>query len=55
METSLLLAEKIAQLTLIVLMGIALVKFKLLKPADSYPLSVITLYLIRDLVNSTCG
>lgn len=50
METSLLLAEKIAQLTLIVLMGIALVKFKLLKPADSYPLSVITLYLISPAV-----
>lgn len=50
METSLLLAEKIAQLTLIVLMGIALVKFKLLKSGDSYPLSVMTLYLVSPAV-----
>lgn len=50
MDTSLLLAEKIAQLTIIVLMGIALVKFKLIKPADSYPLSIITLYLISPSV-----
>lgn len=50
METALLLAEKIAQLTIIVLMGMALVKFKLLNPKDSYPLSVITLYLISPAV-----
>ncbi|MCF7529806.1 AEC family transporter [Neisseria lisongii] len=50
METALLLAGKITELTLIVLMGIALVKFKLLKTENSYPLSVIALYLISPSV-----
>lgn len=50
MDTALLLAEKIAQLTVIVLMGIVLVKCKLLKSTDTYPLSVITLYIISPSV-----
>ncbi|ASK26877.1 AEC family transporter [Neisseria chenwenguii] len=50
METALLLAGKITELTLIVLMGFALVKFKLLKSEQSYPLSVIALYLISPSV-----
>ncbi|STZ76878.1 AEC family transporter [Bergeriella denitrificans] len=50
METALLLAGKITELTLIVLMGFALVKCKLLKSEQSYPLSVIALYLISPSV-----
>lgn len=50
MEIALLLAVKITELTLIVLMGYALVKFKLLKSTDSYPLSVIGLYIISPAV-----
>ena len=50
MEIALLLAGKITELTLIVLMGVALVKFKLLKSEQSYPLSVISLYLISPSV-----
>ena len=43
METSFLLAGKITELTLIVLMGVALVKAGLLKSENSYTLSVIAL------------
>ncbi|QEY23667.1 AEC family transporter [Neisseria animalis] len=50
METAFLLAGKIAELTLIVLMGFTLVKLKLLKSEQSYPLSVIALYLISPSV-----
>lgn len=50
MDTALILAGKIAELTLIVLMGIGLVKAKLLKSENSYPLSVIALYLISPSV-----
>ena len=50
MDIALLLAAKITELTLIVLMGYALVKFKLLKSKDSYPLSVIGLYIISPAV-----
>ncbi|MFC2541513.1 AEC family transporter [Neisseria sicca] len=50
METALLLAGKITELTLIVLMGMALVKFKLLISEHSRTLSVIALYLISPSV-----
>ncbi|WP_133544915.1 AEC family transporter [Mesocricetibacter intestinalis] len=50
MDIALLLAAKITELTLIVLMGYALVKFKLLQSKDSYPLSVIGLYIISPAV-----
>ncbi|HHK5604631.1 AEC family transporter [Neisseria polysaccharea] len=50
MDTALLLAGKIAELTLIVFMGIGLVKSGLLKSENSYPLSVIALYLISPSV-----
>lgn len=50
METSFLLAGKITELTLIVLMGAALVKAGLLKSENSYTLSVIALYLISPSV-----
>ena len=50
METALLLAGKITELTLIVLMGMALVKFKLLNSEHSRTLSVIALYLISPSV-----
>ena len=50
METSFLLAGKIIELTLIVLMGVALVKAGLLKSENSYTLSVIALYLISPSV-----
>ena len=50
METALLLAGKITELTLIVLMGMALVKSKLLTSEHSRTLSVIALYLISPSV-----
>ena len=50
MEIALLLTGKIIELTLIVLMGYALVKFNLLQSKDSYPLSVIGLYIISPAV-----
>ncbi|MDK4689379.1 AEC family transporter [Kingella negevensis] len=50
METTYLLASKIAELTLIVLMGATLVKCKLLQSENSYPLSIIALYLISPSV-----
>ncbi|WP_373778769.1 AEC family transporter [Glaesserella sp.] len=50
MDIALLLANKITQLTLIVLLGYCLVKFKFLKSEDSYPLSVIGLYIISPAV-----
>lgn len=50
METALLLAGKITELTLIVLMGFILVKCQLLQSKDSYPLSVISLYIISPSV-----
>lgn len=50
MDLALLLATKITELTLIVLMGYILVKSKLLKSKESYPLSVIGLYLISPAV-----
>ena len=46
MQVSLLLAQQIAQLFLILLMGYAVVKSGLLKPADSKVLSVVFVYLI---------
>lgn len=46
MDIALLLANKITQLTLIVLLGYGLVKFKLLKSEQSYSLSVIGLYIV---------
>ena len=46
METALLLAGKITELTLIVLMGMALVKSKLLTSEHSRTLSVIALSVI---------
>ena len=53
MEIALILASKIIELTAIVLLGYALVKFKLLKSQDSYPLSIIGLYLISPAVMTT--
>ncbi|WP_032092725.1 MULTISPECIES: AEC family transporter [Pasteurellaceae] len=50
MEIALLLATKITELTLAVLMGYALVKSKVLSSKDSYPLSVVGLYLISPAV-----
>ncbi|WP_443091653.1 AEC family transporter [Basfia succiniciproducens] len=50
MEIAFLLAGKIIELTIIVLLGYALVKSKLLKSQDSYPLSIIGLYLISPSV-----
>lgn len=50
METALLLAGKITELTLIVLMGVALVKSKLLTSEHSRTLSVIALHLISPSV-----
>lgn len=46
MEIAFLLANKITQLTLIVLLGYGLVKYGFLKSEQSYPLSVIGLYII---------
>ncbi len=46
MEIAFLLANKITQLTLIVLLGYGLVKYDFLKSEQSYPLSVIGLYII---------
>ncbi|HBO38268.1 MAG TPA: autotransporter, partial [Pasteurellaceae bacterium] len=50
MEIALLLTGKITELTLIVFMGYALVKFRLLNSKDSYPLSMIGLYIISPAV-----
>lgn len=50
MDIALLLSVKITELTLVVFMGYALVKFKLLNSKDSYPLSVIGLYIISPAV-----
>ncbi|MDU8923844.1 AEC family transporter [Pasteurellaceae bacterium LIM206] len=50
MDIAFLLAGKITELTLIVLIGYALVRFNLLKSQDSYPLSVIGLYVISPAV-----
>ncbi|PJG84031.1 AEC family transporter [Caviibacterium pharyngocola] len=50
MEIAFLLAQKIAELTLAVLMGYALVKAKALNSKDSYPLSVVGLYIISPAV-----
>ena len=46
MDIALLLADKILQLTLMVLLGYLIVKTKLLKSEHSYPISVIGLYII---------
>ncbi|HGO5823516.1 TPA: AEC family transporter [Mannheimia haemolytica] len=46
MGIALLLADKILQLTLMVLLGYLIVKTKLLKSEHSYPISVIGLYII---------
>lgn len=50
MDIAFLLGNKILELTLIVLMGYALVKPKLLKSEDSKPLSIIGLYIISPAV-----
>lgn len=50
MDIALILASKITELTLIVLLGYALVKSKLLTSKDSYPLSIIGLYIISPAV-----
>lgn len=50
MEIAFILAGKIIELTLIVLIGYALVKSNLLQSKDSYPLSVIGLYVISPAV-----
>lgn len=46
MDIAILLADTIVQLTLMVILGYAVVKTKLLKTEESYPLSVIGLYII---------
>lgn len=46
MDIALLLADKILQLILMVLLGYLIVKTKLLKSEHSYPISVIGLYII---------
>lgn len=46
MDIAILLADKIVQLTLMVLFGYAIVKTKLLKSEQSFPISVIGLYII---------
>ncbi|QHB17473.1 AEC family transporter [Mannheimia pernigra] len=46
MDIALLLADKILQLTLMVLLGYAIVKTKLLTSEQSYPISIIGLYII---------
>lgn len=51
MAVSLILAKKILSLLLMLLMGVALVRLKLLRPADSRPLSVLSLYLITPCLN----
>ncbi|PJG86528.1 AEC family transporter [Conservatibacter flavescens] len=50
MELALLLAIKITELALIMFAGFAIVKSKLLDSKDSYPLSVIGLYIISPCV-----
>lgn len=50
MEIALVLAQKIAELTLIVLIGYAFVKSRLLKTEDSRPLSLVGLYVISPAV-----
>lgn len=50
MEIALLLADKILQLTLMVLLGYAIVKTKLLTSEQSYPISIIGLYIISPAV-----
>ncbi|MDY4279677.1 MAG: AEC family transporter [[Pasteurella] mairii] len=50
MEIAFLLGTKIVELTLAVLMGYVLVKSKALTAKDSYPLSVIGLYIISPAV-----
>lgn len=50
MDIAFLLGSKITELTLIVLMGYALVKAKLLKSEDCKPLSIIGLYIISPAV-----
>lgn len=51
MAVSLILAKKILSLLLMLLMGVALVRLKLLRPEDSRPLSVLSLYLITPCLN----
>lgn len=46
MDIAILLADKILQLTLMVLLGYAIVKTKLLTSEQSYPISIIGLYII---------
>ena len=55
MSISILLAEKIAQLFLILLMGYLVVRVGLLKPEDSRVLSVIMVYLVMPcmILNAT--
>ncbi|WP_386694612.1 AEC family transporter [Lonepinella sp. MS14435] len=50
MDIALILASKIAELTLIVLLGYGLVKSKLLQPKDTFPLSVVGVYIISPAV-----
>lgn len=51
MTVSLILAKKILSLLLMLLMGVFLVRLKLLKPEDSRSLSVLSLYLITPCLN----
>ncbi|PVX40491.1 hypothetical protein C8D76_10360 [Pasteurella langaaensis DSM 22999] len=50
MEIAFILTSKITELTIIVLLGYLLVKSKLLASKDSYPLSIIGLYIISPAV-----
>lgn len=51
MTVSLILAKKIVSLLLMLLMGVVLVRLKLLKSEDSRSLSVLSLYLITPCLN----
>ncbi|WP_439235036.1 AEC family transporter [Lonepinella koalarum] len=50
MDIALILASKITELTLIVLLGYGLVKSKLLQPKDTFPLSAVGVYIISPAV-----
>lgn len=50
MQISILLAQQIAQLFLILIMGYAVVKVGLLKSSDSRVLSVVMVYLVTPCV-----
>ena len=54
MQISLILAQQIAELFLILLIGCVLVKARLLKSADSRVLSVVMVYAVMPLLPDYC-